>query len=323
MRKSRRIAWLDDNPDRARTAEELKAEFINVRNADLATKVEELLNGPQRPLVVLDHILDKTSSKNPVFQRGSTIAEAIKEKWPACPVVGVTNADRVDSIDLRTKQAYDDLFSFTDFRKYFDRIKPIATDFARIVSSAPRRPADLIELLKAPPDDEDRLEAALPDNLKRSPRDASVGSGMYRWVNQLMGRPGFLYDKLCAATFLGLNERGLEKSTVIFDKAEYSGVFAREDDPRWWVSRLSELLYRKVDAKPGELSWHVGRRLPGVRHEHYSECYACEDGAPPEVVAYLDASTDERHPMHIQCTVLHPRYKRELYFEDIRMMRGK
>src|SRR3989442_4140180 len=101
MKKSRKIAWIDDNPGRERTAQDLGADFINVKDADLATQVETLLTGPQRPLVILDHILDKTSSKNPVFQRGSTIAEAIKEKWPACPVIGVTNADRVDEIDVR------------------------------------------------------------------------------------------------------------------------------------------------------------------------------------------------------------------------------
>src|ERR1700675_4845 len=106
MSKAKKIVWIDDNPDRSRTAEELGAEFINVKNADLASKVEALLNGPERPMVILDHILDKTSSTNPLFQR-STIAEAIKEKWPACPVIGVTNADNVDEIDLRTKQTYD------------------------------------------------------------------------------------------------------------------------------------------------------------------------------------------------------------------------
>jgi hypothetical protein len=323
MSKPNRIAWVDDNPDRSRTAAELGAEFINVKNADLASKVEALLNGPQRPLVILDHILDKTSSTNPLFQRGSTVAEAIKEKWPACPVIGVTNADNVDEIDLRTKQTYDDLLSFSDFRKHFDRLRPIANDFARIRDAALRKSADLVALLKAPSEDEERLQAALPDDLKRSPRDASVGSRMYKWVNHLMSRAGFLYDDLWTATFLGLNDRGFTKVCKRFDRAKYEGVFARQNDRRWWVSLLAELLYKQLEPNSGEMSWHVGRRLPGIRSEHYSQCYACSDKAPPEVVAYVDASSDERHPMHLKCTVLHPRYKRELYFEDILMMRGK
>src|SRR5688500_16843645 len=102
MSKSNRIAWIDDNPNRESTADVLGAQFISVKGADLAAAVEQLLNAPQRPLVILDHILDKTLSDNPVFQRGSTIAEAIKEQWPSCPVIGVTNAKTVGGINLRT-----------------------------------------------------------------------------------------------------------------------------------------------------------------------------------------------------------------------------
>ena len=323
MSKRARIAWIDDNPDRSRTAGELEAEFINVKNADVAMKVEELLNGPQRPLVILDHILDKTSSKNPIFQRGSTIAEAIKERWPTCPVIGVTNANNVGEIDLRTKQAYDDLLSFSDFHRYFDRIGPIAKDFERIGNASFKKPADVVALLKPPTEDEERLLAALPDDLKGSLKDASVGSRMYQWVTQLINRAGFLYDELWAATFVGLNDRGFSKVSKIFDCARYRGVFARENDARWWVSLLAELLYKQVEPQSGEMSWHVGRRLPGITSKHYSQCYSCQDESPPEVVAYLDASSDEQHPMHLKCTVLHPRYARELYFEDVRMMRGK
>jgi hypothetical protein len=324
MSKANKIAWIDDNPSRARTALELGAEFINVKDADLAGEVEHLLKGPQRRLVILDHILDKTTSTNPIFQRGSTIAEAIKEKWPACPVLGVTNADKVDKIDLRTKQAYDDVLPFSDFSKYFDHIEVVAKDFARVTNATLRKPADLVALLKPPGEDEERLEAALPDDLQRSLRDTSVGSRTYRWVNHLMRRPGFLYDDLWSATFLGVNDRGFTKIRDSFNRANYDGVFARDDDPRWWVSRLAQLLYKQVEPQPREMSWHVGRRLPGIRRKYYSQCYAdCGDESPPEVVAYLDASSEDRRPMHLKCTVLHPRYKRELYFEDVRMMRGK
>lgn len=319
---TKKMAWIDDNPNRARTADDLGAEFINVKNADLAGRLEELLKGPRRPLVILDHILDKTSSTNPIFQRGSTLAEAIKEKWPGCPVIGVTNID-IDDIDLRTKQTYDALLSFADFGKHFDQIQPIAIDFGRICDATLRKPADVVALLKPPTEDEVRLTAALPDDLKRAPRDASVASRMYRWVIQLRSRAGFLYDDLWAATYLGLKTEGFAKVQKIFSRAQYQGVFARPDDPRWWVSRLAEILYKQVKPQSGEVSWDVGRRLPGIRREHFSQCYGCSHDSPPEVVAYLDASGGDRHPMHLKCTVLHPRYQRELYFEDVRMMRGK
>jgi len=322
MSTSRRIVWIDDNSGRERTANDLNAKFVNVHNKDLAQEVVKLLSGPPPPLVILDHVLDKTTTTNPVFQKGSTIAEAIKEKWPFCPVVGVTSGDNVDDIDKRTKGTYDVLFSFQDFRKYIDRIDSMRKGFALVTKTKAKTAHKLVQLLKPPQDDVDRLLAALPDDLKESFRDPSVPSRLYRWTERLMDRPGFLYNSLWAATFLGLNESGFEKVADDFEKGQYAGVFARDDDPHWWSSQLMEILSKQCKPKLGEMSWHLGRQLPRIKEEHFSRCYVCRKEFP-ETLAYLDVEGDEQKPMHLDCTVLHPLYTRELYFEDIRMMRGE
>jgi hypothetical protein len=136
-----------------------------------------------------------------------------------------------------------------------------------------------------------------------------------------MSRAGFLYDKLWSATALGLNETGFDKVVDDFDSAKYKGVFYRDNDPRWWTSHLMSSLYKICKPQSGELSWQVGRRLPSIKTQDYSRCYVCNNEFP-ETVAYLDSASSERRPMHLGCTVLHPRYKRELYFEDVRMLRG-
>jgi len=270
----------------------------------------------------LDHILDKTTSTTPVFQRGSTIAEAIKEKWPSCPVVGVTNAIKLQHVDLRTKGTYDALLPFYNFGNYIGRIKAIREGFALVARTKAQTAIKLTELLNPPEDEVERLVAALPDDLKASFSDASVASRLYRWVDLLLDRPGFLYDSLWAATFLGLNESGFQKVAGRFEKGKYKGVFVRDDAPRWWSSRLSKLLYKQCKPKSDEMSWHVGRRLRGIKKEHYSRCYACGKQFP-DTVAYLDKISDQQRAMHLECTVLHPRFQRELYFEDIRMMQGQ
>jgi hypothetical protein len=315
------IIWIDDNPQRERTADDLNAEFRNVQKENLADVVSELFKGAQPHLVIIDHILDQATTNDPLLRRGSTIAEAIKERWPTCPVVGVTNADNVNDIDLRTKRAYDALLPFVHFGRYFDQITGIAREFARVARKKPTRPRDIVDFLKPPAEEKERLEAALPDDLKASPGDASAASRLYRWVKRLLDRPGFLYDQLWAATFLGLTPEGFETVKRRLTSAEYGGLFANADDPHWWVSRLSEILYREAEPRPSEMSWHLGRRLPSIKRRHYSRCYVCGEEYP-ETVAYLDASSEERHPMHLKCTELHPRYKRELYLEDMRIMRG-
>jgi hypothetical protein len=323
MTTSKTIIWIDDNPARAKTAQEFGATFEDVRNADLAEKVEELLKGQQPRMVILDHILDKTSTTNPLFQRGSTIAEAIKEQWPGCPVIGVTNIDKVEDIDRRTRRTYDALFRYYNFGKYLERIESIANGFALVAKKAPSNATELVALLKPPSQEVERLLAALPDNLKGPCLDASVASSLYRWADHLMSRPGFLYDTLWAATFLGINELGLTKVQKHFEKGKYAGVFSVDRNSRWWSGLLTLQLYKLCPPEAGEFSWNVGRRLDGITPRYYSECYVCDEKDPPETVAYLDSQTDERQPMHLKHTVLHPGSKRELFFEDIRMMEDK
>jgi hypothetical protein len=320
MSPSGNILWIDDNPSRESTARDLGARFVNVRGTELAPKLQVLLDRPSPRLVIIDHVLDKATDDHPVFLKGSTIAEAIKEKWPSCPVIGVTNADNLKGIDLRTKDAYDALFPFQNFSEHFDRIRGIARGFVSVQRTG-RDIRKLIKLLKPPKQETNRLFEALTDDLKRKPQDASVASRIFRWVEHLIERPGFLLDSLWSATFLGLNNDGFDKVSSIFEKAQYRGVFARPADTRWWASALLDRLYSKCPPQPGELSWHAGRRLPGLKKNDFSVCYYCRQDFP-EIVAFLDEASKERRAMHLKCTVLHPLHNRELYFEDIRMMQG-
>jgi len=321
MSPQSRIIWIDDNPSRQSTATDLLARFINVRDKELASELKDLLGGASPRLVIIDHVLDKAKGSHPVFLKGSTIAEAIKEKWPSCPVIGVTNADNLKAIDLRTQNAYDALFPFQNFSEYFDRIRGISRGFARIKKTG-RDIKKLINLLKPPSQDEKRLFEALTDDLKRRPQDPSVASRIFCWVEHIMDRPGFLLDSLWSATLLGVNEAGFQRVQDIFQKAKYQGVFARPDSNRWWSSELQQRLYARCKPEAGDLSWHVGRRLPGIKKEHFSSCYYCKEDFP-ETVAYLDEVSSERRAMHLRCTELHPRHTRELYFEDLRVMRGE
>lgn len=320
MSAPRNIIWVDDNPGRRPTATDLGARFVDIRGKNPAPVLKKLLDGPSPRLVIIDHVLDKTSDAHPVFLKGSTIAEAIKEKYPACPVIGVTNAKKKKAIDLRTQEAYDKLIAFENFSEYFDRIKSIASGFA-LIAKTEGDIQRLIKLLKPPDDESKRLLDVLADDLKTSTDDPSVPSRVFRWVEHFVDRPGFLFDPLWSATFLGLNAAGFGKVSRMFEKAKYRGVFARPADQRWWKSALLGRLYKRCKPESGELSWQVGRRLPGVKKEHYSVCYKCKQEYP-ETVAFLDETDSERRAMHLKCTVEHPLHKRELYYEDIRMMQG-
>jgi hypothetical protein len=319
MSKSGKIIWIDDTSTRKLTADEIRAEFIDAHEKDLADEIDRLFKSTQPSLIVLDHILDTTSNTNPVFKRGSTLAEVMKEKWPDCPVIGVTNVDIALRIDLRTQRTYDALFPFENISAHFEEIDSIRSGFARISSKKPTTSFDIVNFLRPPQNDIERLKSVLPEDLKNSFSDASITSRIYEWVKKIFDRPGFLYDSLWAATFLGLNEVGFSKVVNEFHLAEYKGVFSQEANSRWWSNMLSEILYKTKAPDSGEMSWETGRKLPRIMKKHYSICYVCKEPFP-ETVAYLDELSSDRYPMHLRCTILHPGYKRELYFEDIRMM---
>ncbi|MDQ1639790.1 MAG: hypothetical protein QOF62_3129 [Pyrinomonadaceae bacterium] len=320
MSTAKKRIWIDDNPERERTAKDLGAEFVNVWKGDVQTTAEDLLNGEKPSLIILDHILDKTSTTNPIFKRGSTIAEAVKEQWPDCPVIGITNMDQIDRVDQRTRHTYDAFFPYDKLADYLQVIDSIEEGFAVIQTKAPSSAAEIVSLLSPPREEAERLIAALPHELKSSSLDRSLESPVHRWTYHLIMRPGFLYDRLWAATLLGLSDLGFSEVENEFNEGRYSGIFSTISNPRWWSGRLNEILYERHPPEPGQFSWQVGRRLTRNDPALFSRCYVCDEEFP-ETVAFLDTASDERHAMHLKHTVLHPSYKRELYFEDLRVLK--
>ena len=321
MKKPQCIYWIDDNPDRASTANDVGATFIDLTAEAGVEHFERVFEDPEPRLVVVDHILDHSADGlSHLFRRGSTIAGAVKERWPRCPVVGVTNADNLNSADLRGLETYDDLFKFEDFEQNIDRIRLIAEGFAKVSRIRNSSPQRIIRQLRPPSEDVDRLESILPETLKRSRSAKGLASEIYAWVENLRSRPGFLFDRLWAATHLGLNERGYRLTEANFAESMYDGIFLHPRDPRWWRTLLTAKLYEQCEPDVGEFPWQVGRRLPNVTRKHFSKCYVCGEEYP-ETVAYVDEVSDERHAMHLKCTVAHPGFKRALLFEDIRMMK--
>lgn len=314
------IVWIDDNGDRRVIAESVGAIFVHLGldTPDIDAKLEEFLTGQKPKLVILDHFLDPPESQ--IYKRGSTIAEAVKDKWPACPVIGITAAD-LSGINERTRGAYDEFFDYTRFKDHLGQIEVIAHGFQTVAGNAPLDQNKVLSLLNAPKGDGERLIGAMPDLLRKMEEDSSRPSVVYEWIQHLYQRPGFLYDTLWTATFVGLTIEGFAKVEERFREGLYSGVFGRAEDKRWWSNELSRLLYSFVSGSSDGSTWNAIRSYEGLDEGDFSKCRKCGKDFP-ETVGFEDSESDNRYAMHLECTVLHPAYKRELFFEDIRMMDG-
>ena len=136
-----------------------------------------------------------------------------------------------------------------------------------------------------------------------------------------MKRPGFLYDREWTANLLGLSPKGFAKIEGLFVSAKYSGVFSQAADPRWWTLTVKEILFQTVRDAKTNLTWVVGQTLPGLERSDYSVCYVCKQ-PHPEILGYIDTSSEDRRPMHIRCTIPDPRFQSLLYYDDLRVMKG-
>src|SRR3989338_1788807 len=98
------ILWIDDDVKRASLAEDINASFESVRNKSVAETINKIQKKPD--LVIIDHFLDSTRD----IRKGSTAAELIREKWPLCPIVGITAASKLSKTDFYNVEIYEDLY---------------------------------------------------------------------------------------------------------------------------------------------------------------------------------------------------------------------
>lgn len=330
MKKKYTFLWIDDDPTRKTESDNIKdrlkldvdIKFIDVKNKSLPDEIKTILSGDEPDLILMDHMLNKIKENG--YKTGSTAAEVIHEKWPGCPIICVTAVDLKD-IDLHKQSIYEDIFKFANISSYNSTLVSIASSFQELKKNPLQNIGDFIGLLKAPEEDNERLIAIIPEELKNKElyQDKSLPLKISRWVRHtLMAKPGFLYDRMWTATLLGIKEESLSRIEHIFSKAKYCGIFADEGNERWWQSKLREILFSKFPDSDEIYPWKLGRKLPGINEADFSKCYASGKDFP-ETVAYTDEAAKTRKPMRLRHTVSHPGFEKFLFFEEMRMMKGK
>jgi len=326
MKPSGRILWVDDNPDRKKRASQLEeatgiqVQFVSVQGKNMQEELPTIRDNPQPSLVIIDHVLNDTTSPEWV-RLGSSLAGLFRETWTGCPVFGITAAGNLGGIDFE-RYAYDELIDYDMFSAYVQYIPNVIDGFrkcGRVVNID-----EWISLLKPPKDEVDRIKACMPHETKTDLEKSGFANRAYRWFrHRFYMMPGFLYDRDWVATFAGVRKDAIGKYLRHFGGARYNGIFDDPDHPRWWKAKLYQLVYakwRKGEA-PGRVTQEVATQVLHVTKKDQSACYACKEDWP-DTIAYVDESdTATREQMHLRCTVAHPLYRYEPMFEEMRVMR--
>ncbi|MBL8829787.1 MAG: response regulator [Planctomycetaceae bacterium] len=311
--KPEHFLWLDDSPeiipdsllrDIRNSGGGTDLTITGVRDKNLSEVLSELVQQPSPTLVILDHVLNKTAGR--LFQKGSTVAAELRDHWPTVPIVGVTAAintyaDRLSHLAI---PEYLTVFQREGFAGQIDALHGFATGHRQIASSGFPIVERVHDLLGTPEEDKGTLLLALPSDLKKSTVPEGAVHQFARWLlHRFLSRPGFVYDRLHAATYLGLNEAAFDRTATVFEPARYRGVFASQNSPRWWVSGLKGCLLAAVREPRLALPAKRGRLLPGIRPEDYSRCHYSEKDLP-DVVAAPDETSEELHPARSELTIL-------------------
>lgn len=324
--KKTTFLWIDDESERITASKNLerslniKVIFEDVRGKNLAEILQRILSGERPDLVLIDHRLNKVSEGG-IIQTGSTTAEIIREKWGDCPIICVT-AVRLEDIELHKKSIYEELIQYSELSENYPLLIAFAKSFKLLGRKRPKNINGVMKLIKAPRADKARLAAIFPEELKKNYEDKSLLITISKWIRHtFIVKPGFLYDRLWAATLLGIKEHSFEKVQDDFENAKYKGIFADEGNQRWWQSRLREILYAKFPTDEGKTTWMLGRKLSGIMKRDYSACYVCNEEFP-ETVGFTDETAHTAKQMHLRCSVPHPGFEKALFFEEIRMMKA-
>ena len=134
----------------------------------------------------------------------------------------------------------------------------------------------------------------------------------------LFARPGFLYNRLWAQTILGLNEHGFKKVEDKFVEAKFNGIFSDDSNPRWWKSRLIEILGELTEGNTSP--WILGKQLVDENEQLLSKCHVSGENYPETVAAEDETETTNWYPMRLKYTDSYSLYENMLFFEELRIM---
>jgi hypothetical protein len=320
-----KMIWIDDDPERIHACNNFKdenaveCEFKSIYKEDIIEVVTKIMSKYKIiDGIIIDHRLNM--GKNELFQSGSSIVELFKNKWPNCPIICVTAVDIESDIDSFKSNKYDCIIPNSSIEKYYDKIIALIESFNKL-SKTRITIQNVLKLMKVPDDDCEVVEKTIPNKIKdRISHDKTIISSISRWINEsFLLYPGFIYDNVWTATTFGIKIESLYKIENYIENAKYDGLFSYSSKDLWWKSKLKEYLYSLEGNTKYEKLLNISKK---IKKNDLVKCYACNE-LDPEIVAYVDAESDNKYPMHYRCTLPHPKYEKILFYDEIRMMKGR
>lgn len=270
------------------------------RNTPKSTKDYKEIEKDRPELILVDFDLTKPDADgNVIGISGVTLSTELRQKFSEIPIVLFTRKSVFNVQDYanikQTLSSIDEIIYKHDLFKpgslLLDILYELAMGFKRLRKCKSKNWDDLLEILKAPVSDYDKLKLSDPPISSGNKSIWSVSKAA-KWIREiLITYPGILYDAIHSATFLGISKKAFLTDEVqqFFSKAKYSGIFPPPEG-RWWKSKLVEIANYKMTKKEKSLLIREGfpatwRRIKKNSIER-SKCVFSGE-SPAEWVCYI------------------------------------
>jgi hypothetical protein len=252
-----RICYVDDVArDRRRYSGRLNSRVLAVETFPPPSPLDirQLIRSKPDVFLVDYELIKSEPQREKVSYQGGAFANAIREGFPGRPIVLLTRrallTDYKQMSDI--SQSFDEIVFKDSIESDPDSVRDLLIDlgkgFELLRSKRLKNWRALIRCLGATAEEADALQKAGPPVYGDTPGGYWRVAEAAKWTRDVVLKyPGILYDRLHAATALGIDVKAFGKPslTKLFKPAQYKGIFAPEEG-RWWRGRLYTVAERII-----------------------------------------------------------------------------
>ena len=292
----------------------------------------EFFGKAKNKVLIIDFVL---SSK--IARYGSSLALRLREEeddqqnqlLKEVPLVGITSRLKLTT-DLRSME-FIDIFDRENMDKFgAEEVLRIAVDYPIILKYQPTEGSSLSKKVLQEIFCEEKTEllwSSLPEDIKKK-WDKDTNHLFARWIwTELIQQPGFLYDRLYAATLLGITEAGFKEIEDRLSNVLYKGVFSSNSNPRWWKDQLIDFITAEIEPDKVLPIWKRGHlfleKYLGVNENYILRCSITDDSETKLVRAFIDEERREMDVFKYELTEDDPNEPIRIGFEVSRIFRGE
>jgi hypothetical protein len=294
------------------------------------------MNSIEMDLIFIDYKLHEDRDANGIFNVGNEIVSLVRTLFPDTPLY-LLSVDIVRSKEYERAEGFERKVG----ENYLSQTAAVyhdINDHAALKSVIAERNMEklLTDILKTPLDVKDDLKNSIHGSIRKyfsTPRrnvenheKVNIGTRVefYRWFIDLFYKyPGFLLNEDACALYLGLSVDHFKSISTRFDDALYEGIFFKTFEPRWWKSKIEDLIISldEHDVLNTCSFSEASAKVLNAPPTGIAMCAYCNTASPEELAVTEDTTDSDLVMVHVKCSSLDEDFNVGPYFHKPRIVK--